>query len=417
MRKSRIAAGLLCWAWLLCAGAVLADAMPPLATAVSKGDLAAVKLLLDQGADPDTVWNGYTVLTWASGAGKLAIVKALVEHHASINPKGSWAPLAAAASNKQPEIAAYLIAHGALVNVQSSSGWTPLDDAEGNHDAKTAKVLRDHGGTSGLPPLLGAVNRGEVAKALQLLASGADPDSHDANNSTAVSIAANTGYLAIVKALVERHANVNTPDGGGWTPLMEATQNGHKDVAAYLIVHGADLNARNSDGQTALDVAVQTKHQDVIALLRASGAGSGSQAAGAPAFSDADCADFRRFADQGASSDYGSLAAGPAESGSLEETLGLRDANVSLGGSGCNVSDDGKTLICYWSRENKNYQGIGDYDNVVAVAKGCSGDSKVVSGDGKTTIWYARVPGKTLLVTIRGTDTDMTVTFGAAQPL
>ena len=416
MKKTRFT-GILCatafLAVLLPVAYAWAEDLPPLASAVSKGDLATVTLLLDQGADPDTVWEGYTVLTWAAGGGKTAIVKALVQHHASVDPKVSngFTPLTAAASNKQPEIAAYLIAHGAKVNVQSGGGWTPLDDAEAMHDAKTAQLLRDHGAISGLPPLLGAVNRGEITNVRQLLSSGADPNSHDTRGGSAVSIAANVGSLAIVKALVESHADINAADASGRTPLMEAAMNGHKDVVAYLVAHGADLNARDDDDDRALDIAMKGKHADVTALLRSSGAKQSSE------MTDADCADFRHWADMGATTGYDSLAVGPADSGSLEETLGLRAANVSVGGGGCNVSDDGDTLICFWAKNNKNYQGMGDYQSLVTLAKGCSGDSKVVTTGGKTTVWYDRVAGKTILITFDASEDSMTVTFGASQPL
>lgn len=394
-------------------GIAWADGMPPLAAAIDKNDLANVTLLLEQGADPDTMWGGYTMLTWAAAGGKLAIVKALVAHHAKVNPEVSngFTPLAAAASNRQPAIAAYLIAHGAKVNVQRSGGWTPLDDAEAMHDATTTKLLRAHGGTSGLPPLLGAVNRGELTTVQQLLTSGSDPNSHDGRGATALYIAANVGSLAITKAFVEHHADINVANANGWTPLMEATVNGHKAVVAYLIAHGADLNAQNSGGLTALDIALKGKHADLAALLRSSGAKSASE------LTEAMCADFRHWADMGATTGYDSLAAGPAAPGSLGDTMGLRSANISIGGGGCDVSVDGKTLDCYWNKWNKNYTGLDQYQDIVTLAKTCSGNSKVVSRGGKTTIWYNRVSGKILLINISGTDTDMLVSFGGARPL
>jgi ankyrin repeat protein len=395
---------------MLWSGAVRADDEPPLATAIGKGDTAEVARLLDGGADPDTTWGGYSVLTWASGTGRLAIVKLLVERHATVDPKSDngFTPLVAAASNKRPEIVAYLVAHGAKVNAQGPSGWTPLDDAEGNHDAKSAKILRDHGGVTGLPPLLGAANRGEVAKVQKLLASGADPSSHDASGGTALEIAANTGYLAIVKALVERKANVDAADNSGRTPLMEAAMNGHTEIVAYLIAHGATIDARNGDGQTALAIAVLGKHDDVAKLLRDHGATDAPPpAAAAPAPpTDADCADYRRFAEMGATG-YASVVQGPAAPGSIDEAAHVKPANISLGGSECTVSEDDRTLACRWK------DGAKDYATIASIAAQCSAGSKIDSEGGKTLIWYGGVPGKAL-VKIFVSDGDLVLVLFAS---
>jgi ankyrin repeat protein len=379
----------------------------PLGVAVSKGDAAEVTRLLDAGADPDETVQGYTMLTWAAGTGKLPIVKVLVEHHAKVDPKDiAYSPLAAAASNKHADVVAYLIAHGAKVNVQGANGWTPLDDAEGNHDAKTAKVLRAHGGVSGLPPLLGAINRGETAKVKKLLASGADPDSHDSAGGTALSIAANIGSLAIVKMLVAAHA-AGTADKNGYTPLMEAAMNGHADVVVFLLDHGAALDARNRDGKSALDMAVIGKHEDIAKLLRDHGA-SDAPAPTTQAPSDADCADVRTYLDMGPNS-YASLVAGAAPAGSVMEAVHESPATISLGDSECTINDDRSTLTCAWIGGAKNF------DTVSSFVVQCSRDSKVSKTTGKTTIWYGGVPAKTMVV-IRASGADLRIEFVGSKP-
>ncbi|HTJ42566.1 MAG TPA: ankyrin repeat domain-containing protein [Kofleriaceae bacterium] len=395
------------------ATAARADDLSPLGAAVSKGDVAEVTRQLDAGADPDETVQGYTMLTWAAGTGKLPIVKILVEHHAKVDPKidNGFTPLVAAASNKHADIAEYLIAHGAKVNVQGSNGWTPLDDAEGNHDAKTAKVLRAHGGVSGLPPLLGAVNRGETAKVKKLLASGADPDSHDTAGGTAISIAANVGALAIVKLLVAAHADVDAADQNGYTPLMEASQNGHADVVAFLLAHGAKVDPRNREKQSALDIAVSTKHDDVAKLLRDHGATDAPPPAPAAptAPTDADCADYRADVEMGPKG-YASLVAGPAPAGSIMEAVHEKPATISLGGSDCTVSDDASTLTCTWKG------GAKDYDGLASVAVQCSAGSKIDQRPGKTMIWYGGVPDTKALIKIFTSDDDLVIRFVGSKP-
>lgn len=52
----------------------------------------------------------------------------------------------------------------------------------------------------------------------------------------------------------------------------------------------------------------------------------------------------------------------------------------------------------------------------MALAKGCSGDSRITTDGGKTDIWYDGVADKSLLITMDATDASMTMYFGAAQP-
>ena len=409
IKASVCAAGMMA-AGLMATG-VRAQDMPPLASAVSKGDLAAVTALLQQGANPDTLWQGHTVLTWASQDGKLAIVKALVAHHATVDPKVSDGntPLRAAVDNRRLDVAAFLIDQGAKVNVQGRDGWTPLDDAESGRETKLVALLRQHGGANGLSPLLAAANRGDGAAVRTLLASGADPNVRDAGRMTAACVAAASGSLAALKALVEQHADVDAASGEGLTPLMLASAGGFKDVAAYLIAHGADLNVRNAAGLRALDMAVRYKQSAVAALLRASGAKDASET------TDADCTEFRHYADMGATAGYASLITGPGDE--FQRQLDLRPTDASLGGSGCEASDDGRWLACTFDKDNSNYGGKKDYDGYVAFAKACSGDSRIETQGLHTDLWYDRVADRTLLILIYATDDSMTVKFGADQPL
>lgn len=389
----------------------LAADMQPLASAVRKGDAAAVRLLLKQGADPNTDWSGSTVLTWASQYGDLAVVKVLVEHHANIDTKGSNGdtPLTVAVSYGHADVVSYLIAHGAKVNLENGRGWTPLDLAEGGRRTGIARLLRAHGAVNGLPPLLAAANRGDAAQVRQLLASGADPNMHNAENDTAVFLAVGIESLESVKVLVEHGADVNAATVGGLTPLMLAAADGNKDVIAYLVAHGADLNLLSAANLRAVDMAELYKHPDVAALLRTYGAKSGSE------FTDADCAGFRHWADMGVTTGYSSLIAGPGDQ--FDQMLHLKPATVSFGGSRCDVGSAGEFLACTFDEKNGNYRGGQDYQSYVTFAKACSGDSKVESTADGTNIWYNRVHGRTLLILIYATEHSLTIRFGADQPL
>ena len=386
------------------AGVARAEDVPPIGMAISKDDTAEVVRLLDAGTDPDTTYNGITMLTWAAGTGKLPMVKLLIDRHATVDPptKDGFTPLEAALENHHPDIVAYLVTHGAKVNVQRANGYTALDVADANHDAKSAKVIRAHGGVSGLPPLFGAANRGDAATVKKLLASGADVDTRDKLDYTPLGTAANVGSLAVVKVLVEHHATIDAVSNAGWTPLMEASQNDHADVVEYLIAHGAKLDLRNSDGQTALMIAEKSKKDSAAKVLRDHNASDAPPPAPAPAApappSDADCADYRRIADMGPDG-FSSLVGGPPD-----ELTHAQPATMRFGESTCTVSEDNRTLLCVWKDDAK------DYGDISWFITACSAGNKVETEAGKTIVWWGGVPAKTL-IKVYVSDTDLALKF------
>lgn len=126
-------------------------------------------------------------------------------------------PLIAAATQSNPEILRFLLAHGrdarALVNRPGPSEQTAL----------CAAARERFGGD--MAPLL--------------LAAGADPDVKDAYDRTALSYAAEAGWRACVRILLAAGAATDIPDDEGKTPLAHAENYGDKVVIALLRQAGA----------------------------------------------------------------------------------------------------------------------------------------------------------------------------------
>jgi ankyrin repeat protein len=103
----------------------------PLMNAAIFGNDDVAKLLLANGADVNAVdRNGCTALLLASSGKDLAIVKLLVAKGARVNVGGAGeTPLKNAIRNNNPDIEAFLIAHGADVNARDVHERTPLMDA------------------------------------------------------------------------------------------------------------------------------------------------------------------------------------------------------------------------------------------------------------------------------------------------
>lgn len=215
---------------------------------IARGNLAAVRALIEAGCDPDRVADG------------------------------TKPPLITAAGQPEPDIAHFLLDLGA--------------DASIEHDGATA--------------LMEAAGRGHLALVERLLAAGVDPNAVGGYHSTAMTRAAAEGRLKILEALVAAGAQVDL-FRGGFTPLIRAAQSGQTEAAGWLLAHGADPNVRTANGETALDWAQKNHHEQIVALLADRTRLDVPDAAGrTPLFRavvQGDAAAVRQLLDQGADPD------------------------------------------------------------------------------------------------------------------
>lgn len=135
--------------------------------AVALGDIKAVQMLVDRGADinrrlPRVEVEGYSPLALAAGCGQVEILKYLESKGAKVIALGTGYTLMHAAADKccdmqtddgpgRQAVLAYLIEKGLDVNAVykpscGCPGGTPLDLALDHRKARTAKYLATHGG-------------------------------------------------------------------------------------------------------------------------------------------------------------------------------------------------------------------------------------------------------------------------------
>jgi hypothetical protein len=138
---------------LLIVGALGQAPDAPLGKAAREGDLAKLRALLADGADPNRRdGNGNSPLLEAVAAGQAAAARALVAAGANPNlgSSGGRTPLIEAALGGRVEIARLLITAGADLNIAERGAGTPLEAAEREGHAEMAALLRGSGArTSG----------------------------------------------------------------------------------------------------------------------------------------------------------------------------------------------------------------------------------------------------------------------------
>ena len=177
----------------------------PLFKAVRAGNLEAVNILLDNGADinadaqKEGGFTGQTLLHHAALYGTAEIVRTLLEK-------------------------------GVDINATLDDDWTPLHLAAGNiNDPNVLSVF---------------LEKDEMKAKI---------NAPDVYGETPLHWAARYGTPGMVQALIEAGADVDA-QSCGWTPLHSAVLHGTPEVVKALLRAGANVDAKNKDQKTALQM-------------------------------------------------------------------------------------------------------------------------------------------------------------------
>ena len=117
-----------------------------------------------------------------------------------------------------------------------------------------------------------ALERRDIASAVELLDAGADPNTRIGYGKTALMTAAKAGAFELAHRLVERGADLDARNDNGGTALMFAAIPGDLETMTLLVDHGADVNALAHFNWTALMVAASKGHGGGVRLLLRNGA-------------------------------------------------------------------------------------------------------------------------------------------------
>ncbi|KAF6782827.1 ankyrin repeat domain-containing protein 52 [Colletotrichum sojae] len=179
--------------------------------------------------------SGRTALGAACDKGNLEAVRLVMEAGANIDmvDHRRRTPIYAASHNGHVDVIKILLEKGADVSVASQSGWTPLNAASDGGHLEVIKVL---------------------------LEKGADVSVADNDGWTPLNAASSKGHLEVVKVLLEKGADISVASQSGWTPLNAASYGGHLEVVKVLLEKGADISVADNDGWTPLYTASSKGH-------------------------------------------------------------------------------------------------------------------------------------------------------------
>ncbi len=242
---------------LLDAGADPNDGVT-LSLAASGGDLAALELLQEHGADVNQPWatdgsaSLYAILTWAE---TMDGVSWLLEHGANPEPVFSAngeTPLHVAARRWNVELTQQLVARGADVTRRRADGRTPRAVAELNGNRAVADWLAEHGGGGGelseVDRLAAACGRGDRSTAEAMLS--ARPTLRGeigAEHYGALYRAAERGDASPLETMLACGFDPNHGDEIGKTALHAAAMAGRTDAVRILLAHGASVSVRDRE--------------------------------------------------------------------------------------------------------------------------------------------------------------------------
>ena len=281
--------------------------LAPVAAAAQARDVAAVKALLQRGADVSEAQNdGMTALHWAAINGDAELASIL--RYAGANWRattrlGGFMPLHLAAQSGADGVIAQLVEAGADIDVKTTTGATALMLAAASGNVKAVSLLLERGadvqaqeGAHGQTALMFAAARNRAEVVRLLLARGATPSvttkiidlealtaapGEDALQQNRQQPAAPATSKPTPPATPADVAGVTRPyryneligKQGGLTALLLAARQGARETALALVEGGADVNQVSPADQTSpLLIATINGHFDLGIELMARGA-------------------------------------------------------------------------------------------------------------------------------------------------
>jgi ankyrin repeat protein len=257
--------------------------------AIHAGQLDAVKVLLDAGADHarrDAGSKGNPPLIHAIQAGNRPAAELLLKHGADPNQKDEWGEtyvIPLITGDTAPEWIALLLSHGADPSAKDMSGRPlavlaiqkrkRLEDRE-----EVVRLLLQHGAKpdssdmDGTPLIHICLQQKRSGLAHELLAKGANPNARDVSGISLLAAAIKNSDRDLARAVLDRGADPNAPDIYGSPLLLNVLRDSkfpgadREALAEMLLEHGARGGEKDLYGVTALEHSLAPIVQGITAV-------------------------------------------------------------------------------------------------------------------------------------------------------
>lgn len=251
-----------------------------LSFAAREGHNQVVQLLLDKGADVNTLEG--LALGEAALYGQTQILETLLGQGAIDTndlPRYFMRALPNACSSGNVSTVRLLLERGADVNARywNDDGNALMAASYEGHD-EIVQLLLDHGaeindlGGNYGGALQGASLQGHYSTVQLLLDRGADVNARGGNYDTALQKASSLGYDHIVQNLLDHGADVNASGGFSGNALRGAIGRGYDRIVQILLDHGADVNASGGPDDNPLQLALHRGMDHIAQILLEHGA-------------------------------------------------------------------------------------------------------------------------------------------------
>ncbi|KAG8178987.1 hypothetical protein JTE90_012500 [Oedothorax gibbosus] len=249
----------------------------PLFCAIEGNNIDIVKLLIKNGVNINFVNNfGFTALHISALSGNEEMVRLFLKSSLNINDPCllGLVPLHFAVQGNYREAVNTLIKAGANIDAEDASGKTPLCFAVENNSKDIAKDLVEYGADLNIgSPLIGAIANNFEDIALFLINNDSCKTKDKKTSTAALFLAALDGQENIVNALLLKGADINSTNDNNATALHISANQGHNDVVKVLLKYNSKLYKRvNNEGLTPLHLAVISGHDKVVSTLLNAGA-------------------------------------------------------------------------------------------------------------------------------------------------